>query len=122
MVFNSVLTPPPPQQLDKDAKAEVDAAVEEAKKSPEPLLKDLWTDIYYKGTEPPYMRGREREEVSGGVSVLLFCPFSLWREILCLDGSRFRGRTSSSQLLPYDSVHATYFRSLPFFLLSFLRE
>jgi pyruvate dehydrogenase E1 component alpha subunit len=51
------------KQLDKDAKAEVDAAVEEAKASPEPLEKDLWTDIYYKGTEPAYMRGREREEV-----------------------------------------------------------
>ncbi|KAJ7512386.1 mitochondrial pyruvate dehydrogenase E1 component beta subunit [Mycena galericulata] len=51
------------KQLDKDAKAEVDAAVEEAKASPEPLIKDLWTDIYYKGTEPPFMRGREREEV-----------------------------------------------------------
>ncbi|KAF7348609.1 Pyruvate dehydrogenase E1 component subunit alpha [Mycena venus] len=51
------------KQLDKDAKAEVDAAVEEAKASPEPLVKDLWTDIYYKGTAPPYMRGREREEV-----------------------------------------------------------
>lgn len=49
--------------LDKEAKSEVDEAVEEAKKSPEPELKDLWTDIYYKGTEPPSMRGREREEV-----------------------------------------------------------
>ncbi|GLB39317.1 putative the pyruvate dehydrogenase complex catalyzes the overall conversion of pyruvate to acetyl-CoA and CO(2) [Lyophyllum shimeji] len=51
------------KQLDKDAKAEVDAAVQEAKASPEPQTKDLWTDIYYKGTEPPFMRGREREEV-----------------------------------------------------------
>ncbi|EIW84662.1 mitochondrial pyruvate dehydrogenase E1 component beta subunit [Coniophora puteana RWD-64-598 SS2] len=51
------------KQIDKDAKAEVDKAVEEAKASPEPELKDLWTDIYYKGTEPPFMRGREREEV-----------------------------------------------------------
>ena len=49
--------------LDKAAKAEVDTAVEEAKASPEPENKDLWTDIYYKGTEPPFMRGREREEV-----------------------------------------------------------
>ncbi|KIK03665.1 hypothetical protein K443DRAFT_676506 [Laccaria amethystina LaAM-08-1] len=49
--------------LDKAAKAEVDAAVEVAKASPEPSTKDLWTDIYYKGTEPPFMRGREREEV-----------------------------------------------------------
>ncbi|KZP08739.1 mitochondrial pyruvate dehydrogenase E1 component beta subunit [Athelia psychrophila] len=51
------------KMLDKEAKAEVDEAVEEAKKSPEPDLKDLWTDIYYKGTEPATMRGREREEV-----------------------------------------------------------
>ncbi|KAJ7226852.1 dehydrogenase E1 component-domain-containing protein [Mycena pura] len=47
-----------PQQLDKDAKAEVDAAVEEAKASPEPLAKNLWT----KGTEPPFMHGRVRED------------------------------------------------------------
>ena len=51
------------KKLDKEAKETVDKAVEEAKASPEPELKDLWTDIYYKGTEPPYMRGREREEV-----------------------------------------------------------
>ncbi|KAJ3503812.1 hypothetical protein NLJ89_g8265 [Agrocybe chaxingu] len=51
------------KQLDKDAKAEVDQAVEEAKASPEPRAEDLWTDIYYKGTAPPFMRGREREEV-----------------------------------------------------------
>lgn len=51
------------QQMDKEAKAQVDEAVEEAKQSPEPEVKDLWTDIYYKGTEPPFMRGREREEV-----------------------------------------------------------
>ncbi len=56
----------------------MDVAVEEAKKSPFPDLKAFWTDIYvsgrrctesgadvaqYKGTEPPYMRGREKEEV-----------------------------------------------------------
>ena len=51
------------QKIDKEAKAEVDAAVEVAKASPDPTSKDLWTDIYYKGTEPPLMRGREREEV-----------------------------------------------------------
>jgi len=51
------------KHIEKDAKAEVDQAVEEAKASPEPTAKDLWTDIYYKGTEPPLMRGREREEV-----------------------------------------------------------
>jgi len=51
------------KKMDRDAKAEVDKSVEEAKASPIPELKDLWTDIYYKGTEPPFMRGRERDEV-----------------------------------------------------------
>lgn len=51
------------KKFDKEAKIEVDKAVEEAKASPFPSPKDLWTDIYYAGTEPPYMRGREREEV-----------------------------------------------------------
>lgn len=50
--------------IDKESKAEVDKAVEEAKASPEPDMNDFWTDIYYKGTEPPFMRGREKEEVS----------------------------------------------------------
>lgn len=51
------------QKLDKEAKAEVDQAVEEAKASPYPEEKALWDDIYYKGTETPFMRGREREEI-----------------------------------------------------------
>ena len=51
------------KQFDKEAKAHIDAAVEESKKSPFPDMVDFWTDIYYKGTEPPVMRGREREEV-----------------------------------------------------------
>ncbi|PWN20526.1 putative PDA1-pyruvate dehydrogenase alpha chain precursor [Microstroma glucosiphilum] len=49
--------------LDKAAKEEVDQAVEEAKKSPEPDVKELWTDIYYPGSEPDFMRGREKEEI-----------------------------------------------------------
>lgn len=50
--------------IDKAARSEVEKAVDEAKKSPEPAQdKDMWTDIYYKGTNPMYMRGREREEV-----------------------------------------------------------
>jgi len=51
------------KQLDKEAKAEVDAAVAEAKESPEPGAVDLWADIYYKNTQPSFMRGREKEEV-----------------------------------------------------------
>ncbi|ORY23792.1 putative pyruvate dehydrogenase e1 component alpha subunit mitochondrial precursor [Naematelia encephala] len=49
--------------IDKAAKEEVDLAVEDAKKSAHPDVKEFWTDIYYKGTEPPFMRGREKEEV-----------------------------------------------------------
>ncbi|BGP21067.1 hypothetical protein JCM10213_007585 [Rhodosporidiobolus nylandii] len=52
------------KKIDKEARAEVEKAVEEAKKSPEPSQeKDMWTDIYYKGTNPMWMRGREREEI-----------------------------------------------------------
>lgn len=77
--------------IDKSAKEEVDAAVEEAKKSPFPDQVEFWSDIYvrpiplplflsqalqltlrffsflvlsqYKGSEPTHMRGREKEEV-----------------------------------------------------------
>ncbi|POY72964.1 hypothetical protein BMF94_3950 [Rhodotorula taiwanensis] len=53
------------KKIDKEARAEVEVAVEEAKKSPEPAQdKDMWTDIYYKGTNPMWLRGREREEAS----------------------------------------------------------
>lgn len=63
--------------IDKAAKAEVDQAVIAAKAAPEPdIEKDLWTDIYYKGSEPPYMRGREREEV-GRLGRLLASSFLL---------------------------------------------
>lgn len=50
--------------IDDESKVEVDKAVEEANASPEPDTNDLWTNIYYKGTEPSFMRGREKEEVS----------------------------------------------------------
>ncbi|KAH9816765.1 dehydrogenase E1 component-domain-containing protein [Melampsora americana] len=52
------------KKIDKAAKIEVDQAVEEAKKSPEPdPSKDMWTDVYFKGTAPRWLRGREKEEV-----------------------------------------------------------
>ena len=50
--------------IDREAKEAVDVAVEEAKQSPEPEPVDLWDDIYAKGNEPPFVRGRERMEVS----------------------------------------------------------
>lgn len=48
--------------IDKEARALVDKSVEEAKASPEPDLVQFWTDVYAHGTEPPVMRGREKEE------------------------------------------------------------
>jgi hypothetical protein len=63
--------------MDRDAKAEIDRSVEEAKASPPPELKDLWTDIYYKGTEPEFMRGREREEV-GSFFILDVTVTDVW--------------------------------------------
>ncbi|KAF9053474.1 hypothetical protein BJ165DRAFT_1524169 [Panaeolus papilionaceus] len=50
-------------KLDKEAKAEVDTAIAEAKESPKPTTPDLWTDVYFKDTEPPFLRDREREEI-----------------------------------------------------------
>jgi hypothetical protein len=61
------------QAIDKAAKGVVDKAVEEAKTSPEPRVEDLWSDIYYKGTEPPFMRGREREEVREAIFLSTAC-------------------------------------------------
>ena len=75
------------QLLDKEAKATVDAAVAEAKESPEPRLDDLWTDIYYKGTEPPSMRGREREEVLVYFFSLMLYAETIGADLLGLSGS-----------------------------------
>ncbi|KAF9434929.1 alpha subunit of pyruvate dehydrogenase [Entomortierella beljakovae] len=48
--------------IDKSARTEVDAAVEEAKASPEPEYKAFWEDVYNKGAGVPFLRGREPEE------------------------------------------------------------
>lgn len=41
----------------------MDAALEEAKASPEPPASDFWTDIYVEGTEVPTLRGVDPEEI-----------------------------------------------------------
>ena len=48
--------------IDKEARAQVDAAVEEAQKSPEPPMDEFWTEIYVPGTEPKVMRGVDPAE------------------------------------------------------------
>jgi pyruvate dehydrogenase E1 component alpha subunit len=50
--------------IDKEARANVDAEVAEAEKMPppEPTAKVLFEDIYVRGSEPQFMRGRIPEE------------------------------------------------------------
>lgn len=50
--------------IDKDARAYVDAEVAEAEKMlvPEPTPQILFEDIYVRGSEPPFMRGRTPDE------------------------------------------------------------
>jgi len=50
------------KQFDKEARAEIDEAVAKAHGDPHPDPSELFTNIYVKGTEPPIIRGREREE------------------------------------------------------------
>ncbi len=52
------------KQIDKDARSSVDAEVAEAEKMPppEPTAKNLYEDIYVRGSEPQFMRGRTLEE------------------------------------------------------------
>lgn len=50
--------------LEKDARAEVDAEVKEAEamEPPEATQRNLYEDIYVRGSEPAFMRGRVPEE------------------------------------------------------------
>jgi pyruvate dehydrogenase E1 component alpha subunit len=52
------------KQIDKDARSAVDAEVAEAEKMPPPEAtpKILFEDIYARGSEPQFMRGRTPEE------------------------------------------------------------
>ncbi|KAI3638229.1 hypothetical protein MIR68_003840 [Amoeboaphelidium protococcarum] len=49
--------------IDKEVRAEVDQALEEAKNSPEPPMEELWKDIYVAGSEPPFLRGCDPADV-----------------------------------------------------------
>ncbi|ORY94887.1 dehydrogenase E1 component-domain-containing protein [Syncephalastrum racemosum] len=44
--------------IDKEARKVVDKASKEAEASPEPDLKEFYTEIYAEGTEPDFVRGR----------------------------------------------------------------
>jgi pyruvate dehydrogenase E1 component alpha subunit len=63
--------------IDKEARAEVDKAMEEAKASPEPPMSDYWAEVYVPGTEPKYLRGLEPEDlVSCKNQILLLFSFA----------------------------------------------
>ncbi|KAF9177947.1 alpha subunit of pyruvate dehydrogenase [Haplosporangium sp. Z 767] len=62
LLENKVASEDEIKSLDKEARAEVDKATEEAKASPQPDMEEFWTDVYKKGYEVPYLRGREPEE------------------------------------------------------------
>ncbi len=52
------------KSIDKDARAYVDAEVKEAEamREPDPTWKNLYEDIYVRGSEPEFLRGRIPEE------------------------------------------------------------
>lgn len=52
------------KQIDKEARSNVDAEVAEAEKMepPEPTPEVLYEDIYVRGSEPEFLRGRTPEE------------------------------------------------------------
>lgn len=52
------------KSIDKDARAYVDAEVKEAEamSEPDPTWKNLYEDIYVRGSEPEFLRGRIPEE------------------------------------------------------------
>jgi len=52
------------KSIDKEARSAVDAEVAEAEKmpAPEPTAKILYEDIYVRGSEPEFLRGRVPEE------------------------------------------------------------
>ncbi len=62
LLEGNIVTEDELKAIDKAARVEVDKAVEEAKASSEPEISEFWTQIYKKGTEVPYVRGREPEE------------------------------------------------------------
>lgn len=60
----SVVTEEELKSIDKDARAKVDAEVAEAEKMavPDAVPKVLFEDIYVRGSEPEFLRGRIPEE------------------------------------------------------------
>ncbi|KAK9718828.1 alpha subunit of pyruvate dehydrogenase [Basidiobolus ranarum] len=63
LIDTGVATEEELKEIEKVARKEVDEETAAAKGSPEPPVEDLWSDIYIKGTEPKFLRGRESQEI-----------------------------------------------------------
>jgi pyruvate dehydrogenase E1 component alpha subunit len=61
IVANDMATEAELKQIEKTIRADIDKAVADAMASAEPDVSELYTDIYAKGTEPPYIRGVTKE-------------------------------------------------------------
>ncbi|KAI9480704.1 MAG: dehydrogenase E1 component-domain-containing protein [Benjaminiella poitrasii] len=59
MLEQNVATEDELKEIEMKAKKEVDNARKEAEQSPEPDVKEFWTDIYVPGSEPKAIRGCE---------------------------------------------------------------
>jgi pyruvate dehydrogenase E1 component alpha subunit len=57
IINNNLATAEDLKAIEKAIRAEIDEAVKEATAAPEPDMSELFTDIYVKGTEPPFIRG-----------------------------------------------------------------
>ncbi|KAJ2629291.1 alpha subunit of pyruvate dehydrogenase [Coemansia sp. RSA 1290] len=62
LLENGVATEDDLKQIDKQAKKFIDEELAKAKAAPEPKAAELWDDVYVKGSEVPYLRGRVPEE------------------------------------------------------------
>ncbi|KAI7850709.1 dehydrogenase E1 component-domain-containing protein [Circinella umbellata] len=62
LIDHGVATEADLKAIDKEARKVVDQAAKEAEASPEPDIKEFFTEIYAKGSETPSIRGREPSE------------------------------------------------------------
>jgi pyruvate dehydrogenase E1 component alpha subunit len=59
ILLHGIATEADLKELDRQAREEVEEAVEFAKSDPKPPAEEFWTGIYVKGSEPKYLRGTE---------------------------------------------------------------
>ncbi|KAK9762931.1 alpha subunit of pyruvate dehydrogenase [Basidiobolus ranarum] len=63
LLENGIATEEELKAIEKEARRVVDEEAAAAKASPEPEVEEVWTDIYVKGSEPQFLRGRHSQEI-----------------------------------------------------------